>query len=70
MKPILQRMADLIDDEMPRHCDRWHKPASYEDWQGEVENLYRIIDGRNDLCRKQLKQYFNLSDEEAEKLGV
>ena len=70
MKPILQRMAAQIEDEIPRHCERWHKPATYEAWRREVDNLYRIIDGRNDLCRRQLRQYFKISDEEAERLGL
>ena len=70
MKPILENMVARMDDEMPRHCERWQKPATYEVWQKEVQNLYRIIDGRNDLCRSQLKRYFKISDEEAQRLGI
>ena len=70
MKSILKKMVASMDDEMPRHCERWKKPATYETWQNEVNNLYRIIDGRNDLCRRQLIQYFKISAADADRLGI
>lgn len=68
MRPILDDMIAQIDSEMPRHCDRWGKPETYEDWQEEVDNLYRIVDGRREHVKKQLIEYFDLSDSEVARL--
>ncbi len=68
MTPILDGMIDKIDSEMHGHCDRWGKPDTYEDWRKEVDNLYRIVNGRRDHVKEQLIDYFHLSREEVANL--
>ncbi len=68
MKAELDRMIDLIDGEMERHCERWGKPATYDDWREEVDNLYRIIAGRRDHVKEQLIEFLDLTDAEVAEL--
>lgn len=68
MKAELDRMIAMVDGEMERHCDKWGKPETYEDWRTEVDNLYRIIAGRRDHVKKQLIEFMDLSDSEAKEL--
>lgn len=68
MRPILDGMIGQIDSEMTRNCERWGKPATYADWREEVDNLYRIVDGRRDHVKKQLIEYFRLTDREVTEL--
>lgn len=64
MQKKLDSMAARIDREMPRHCERWGQPASYEKWRGELDSLRHVIADRRDTCKQQLIRYFRLSDEE------
>jgi len=68
MREVLEPMAAKIDSEMTRHCARWGKPETYADWQTELKNLYRIVDGRRNHVKKQLIGYFNLSASEEARL--
>ena len=68
MRGILADMTERVDGEMPLHCRRWQKPLTYEDWRRSVDNLNRIIDGRRDVCKKQLIDFLSLSDEEVSRL--
>lgn len=68
MKSVLDEMAAKIDNEMADHCERWGKPATYKDYKTELDNLYRIIEGRRDHVKKQLIEFMDLSDSQVAKL--
>ena len=68
MKSVLDEMAAKIDGEMEDHCERWGKPATYKDYKTELDNLYRIINGRRDHVKKQLIDFMDLSESEVAKL--
>lgn len=62
MKSVLDEMAAKIDGEMESHCERWGKPETYKDYKTELDNLYRIIEGRRDHVKKQLIEFMDLSE--------
>jgi len=62
----LDEMTAQMDAEMKLHgqiCE-----PTYEDWQYSVESYRETLLVRRDVCKKELINYFDLSDEEVEEL--
>lgn len=64
MLEVYDEMVDSIRDEMPRHIERWHTPSSVSKWENEIEKLRDCISERHDFMIKELKNKFDLSNED------
>jgi len=62
------KMIAELEPEMERHIKRWGQPSSMSSWKNAVANTRRIVSGRTEVVKKQLKNYFNLSDERMREL--
>ncbi|MBE6758912.1 MAG: hypothetical protein E7554_02330 [Ruminococcaceae bacterium] len=62
---ILDRMADVIRDEVPRNAERWPKP-SVESWENNVEFLRDFFEEKPEMAKQQLRSNFGLSEAELE----
>lgn len=58
-------LYNLIEPEMERNQKRWN--SSYSSWQKECEILKNYIKNRRKNLQKNVKSYFELSDEEMKK---
>ena len=59
----IDSLAANIEDEMPRHIDRWKNEANYalqsvEDWQLELDVLRAFALQRPAIVRAHLQMYF------------
>ena len=64
--PILNSMADKIDNEMKLNAQRWSEPK-YNKWkENSLPLLRRALENRPQSAYEQLKSSFHLSDSELE----
>jgi hypothetical protein len=59
---LVDEMAAEIRTEMPRHVERFGKPASTQSWENKVDQLKQMLREKSELTKKHLKSTFNLSD--------
>ena len=64
---ILREMAAKIESEIPRQHERWGEP-SVRSWNNSVNSVEYMLSYRAEICKKQLKNQFNLSDERMKEL--
>ncbi len=69
MTAVLDRMTAVIDDEMQLHGIRWERPT-YNSWLSAVNALKDICEKRHDIAKKQLIDYFGISQSEQNELFV
>ncbi len=67
MTAILDEMSAQIEPEIDNNAKRWGSP-SYSKWKSEKNFLRKVCKGRREVMKKQLKEYFNLSDSRMKKL--
>lgn len=63
---ILDEMADVIDEEIARHGERWGYPNE-SSWETSLNMLTKFFEQKPDLALKQLQNNFDLSDREIER---
>ena len=63
---ILDEMAAVIADEIPRHGERWGFPNE-SSWETSLNVLKKFFEQKPDLAIKQLQENFGLSDSEMER---
>ena len=59
---ILYAMKQEIENEMPRHIERWGTPSSVESWNKTVDRLNEICKEKVSITKQHLKEFFGLSD--------
>ena len=65
VKKRYNELYKLLEPEMKRELKRWDR--SYSDWEKECDDLEEFINKRRKNLLKNVKSYFNLSDEEMKK---
>lgn len=63
---ILDEMAAVIADEIPRQGDRWGLPNE-DSWQTSLDLLHRFCEQKPDIAIQQLQDNFDLSDREIQR---
>ena len=63
---ILDQMADVIRDEVPRNAARWETP-SVQSWEKSLEFLRKFFTVKPDLAKEQLMENFDLSESQLNK---
>lgn len=63
---ILDEMAAVIADEIPRHGDRWGYPNE-NSWQTSLDMLTRFFQQKPALAIQQLQENFDLTDREMQR---
>jgi len=58
--PIAEDVAETIEQEIPRHLDRWDRS---QDWDNRVLVVVDFLSRRPDLCRQFLRDQFDLAEE-------
>lgn len=58
---LFDDLYDQLEPEMQRHCDRWNI-YSYQTWKSNAASLRNVIEGRNDVFKRNMQNYFGLSD--------
>ena len=66
MLNILDEMIAVIEDEMPRHYERWGVPSDAE-WQLNLKQIRSFCEQKPDLAIQQLQDNFDLSDREIQR---
>ena len=64
---LFDDLYSQLEPEMQRHCDRWNV-YSYQTWKNNAASLRKTIEGRNDVFKRNMQNYFGLSDAEMAKL--
>ncbi len=64
---ILDDMAAQIEPEIKNNAKRWGEPT-YSEWEDEVAYLRKVCERRRSIMKKQLQEYFGLSDAKMKKL--
>ncbi len=64
---ILDDMAAQMEPEIKKNAERWGEPT-YSEWKSEVAYLRKVCERRRGVMKKQLQEYFNLSDSRMKKL--
>ncbi len=63
MMSKLNAIMDLYRLEIPRHCSRWHYPASIDSWEDDIENhIVDFLVDRPCEVAKQIINYFDLEE--------
>lgn len=60
MTAVAAGMRDVIAGEMPRHIDRWRRPASMDKWNAHVDVLLTFAGERGRHVRAQLDEHVPL----------
>ena len=63
MTTILDGMVSKIDSEIPYTCERWGKPASYDNWKAHINTLRNNINTRRKIVVNEMKSFLNISEE-------
>ncbi len=58
--PLLDEMAAVIEPEMPNHIKRWGQPATYEDWESNVDIMRQFATERPAYMLAHLADHFEL----------
>lgn len=66
MLKIYDGLIEEIKPEMKAHCERW-STVSYESWEYSVKELRDIIIKKRDIFIKDMKETFNMTEEEINK---
>lgn len=64
---ILDEMAANIESEIPYQYERWGAP-SVNTWQSQINFLHTALEKRVEYSKRDLKAFFNLSNEEMDEL--
>jgi hypothetical protein len=65
---IFDTMVAEIESEMPRHLERWPKPAAYASWEDYVAMTRKIIMEKPEIEKQHLQFFFGLSNAEMQEL--
>jgi len=60
LQALLDEMAGALRPEMARHIDRYHAPASLEEWEKYVASMRREIEIRYEIIQEQICTEFRL----------
>jgi spore coat protein CotH len=66
--PMFDAMIAEIRSEMPRQLERWPIPANYDPWEDQVASMRQIIIEKPEIEKKNLQEFFGLSNEEMQEL--
>lgn len=65
---LYDQMVDSIKSEMPATIEKWKMPASMSKWNSNRADLRKNIENRRKNIKKQLQDYYNISDAEMKEL--
>ena len=68
MLQVFDEMVASIEDEMPRHIDRWNTPSSMNSWENNVESMRNTLEKRRAYIIRELTKRFDLSSAEVNEL--
>ncbi len=60
MKTIIDQLEKGIENEMPRHIERWKAPKSIEHWRNSIVQLENFAEERPAIQRQHLQEFFEL----------
>ena len=64
---MLDELSGLVRSEIPLQYERWNWP-SVTTWEGHIEGIRGFLEKRHEYVIKHLKENFNLSDSEFQKI--
>lgn len=60
VKPIIDYNMNLIKDEIPNHSNRWNNPSSLDQWESNVEVMFRFVENRPHYLREHVMKHFGI----------
>jgi hypothetical protein len=67
---LIDQMKARIAPEIPNHIERWQRPVSLADWDGQVQRMQTFATYRADAVREHLRSHFGLGSDQVLTLDV